>query len=114
VCNLVQKHAHEHTGEAESIRPSLRNGSTAYIVLSPADRACCHRRQRNCFHQLDASIGASGPHDFAVRSSTFVKGTFASTASHRNVPNDRDPPLLSGETGGFVLLICPTAKEEYF
>jgi hypothetical protein len=25
------------------------------------------QRRRNCFHQLDASVGASGPHDFAVR-----------------------------------------------
>jgi hypothetical protein len=29
------KNAHEHTGSAESIRPSLRNGFTAYFVLSP-------------------------------------------------------------------------------
>jgi hypothetical protein len=28
--------AHEHTGSAEAIRPSLRNGFTAYFVLSPA------------------------------------------------------------------------------
>ena len=27
--------AHEHTGEAENIRHSLRNGFTAYNVLSP-------------------------------------------------------------------------------
>ncbi len=31
----AQKHAHEHTGSAESIRPSLRNGFTAYSALSP-------------------------------------------------------------------------------
>jgi hypothetical protein len=29
------KNAHEHTGSAEAIRPSLRNGFTAYFVLSP-------------------------------------------------------------------------------
>ena len=34
------KNAHEHTGSAESLRPSLRNGVTAYIVLSPVSRAC--------------------------------------------------------------------------
>jgi hypothetical protein len=28
------ENAHEHTGSAEAIRPSLRNGFTAYIVLS--------------------------------------------------------------------------------
>jgi hypothetical protein len=32
----AQKHAHEHTGSAESIRPSLRNGFTAYSALFPA------------------------------------------------------------------------------
>jgi hypothetical protein len=33
--NVHKKCAHEHTGPAESIRPSLRNGFTAYSVLSP-------------------------------------------------------------------------------
>jgi hypothetical protein len=33
--NAQTKSAHEHTGSAESIRPSLRNGVTTYIVLSP-------------------------------------------------------------------------------
>jgi hypothetical protein len=32
-----QECAHEHTGSAESIRPSLRNGFTAYIALSPVN-----------------------------------------------------------------------------
>jgi hypothetical protein len=31
-----------------------------------------------------------------------------------HVRDDREPPLLSGETGGFKSLICPTAKAEYF
>jgi len=30
------------------------------------------------------------------------------------VRDDRDPPLLSGETGEQVPVICPTAKAEYF
>jgi hypothetical protein len=29
-----KKCAHEHTGSAEAVRPSLRNGFTVYIVLS--------------------------------------------------------------------------------
>ena len=33
--NVHRKCAHEHTGEAENIRHSLRNGFTAYNVLSP-------------------------------------------------------------------------------
>src|SRR6266700_3587098 len=31
----TNKSAHEHTGSAETLRPSLRNGFTVYIVLSP-------------------------------------------------------------------------------
>jgi hypothetical protein len=49
------------------IRPSLRNGFTAYFVLSPVNGLSCHRRHADRSTQLDASIGASGPHDFAVR-----------------------------------------------
>src|SRR5437899_9573265 len=33
--NVHRKCAHEHTGEAENIRHSLRNGFTAYNALSP-------------------------------------------------------------------------------
>ena len=51
---------------------------TAYFVLSPVTGLFCHRRQRTNvlsapgradlnIRELDASIGASGPHDFAVR-----------------------------------------------
>ena len=42
----IAKNAHEHTGSAEAVRPSLRNGFTAYSVLSPATGLSCHRRQR--------------------------------------------------------------------
>jgi len=36
VCNVhLKKNAHEHTGSAETLRPSLRNGFTAYSELSP-------------------------------------------------------------------------------
>jgi hypothetical protein len=36
VCNCaLEKHAHEHTGAAGAFRHSLRNGFTAYSVLSP-------------------------------------------------------------------------------
>jgi hypothetical protein len=38
-CKIVQKNAHEHTGSAEAIRHSLRNGFTDYFELSPEYRA---------------------------------------------------------------------------
>ena len=50
---------------------------TVSFVISPVTGLDCHRRRRNCmpetrlgrhaFRHLDASVGASGPHDFAVR-----------------------------------------------
>jgi hypothetical protein len=60
---------------AENIRHSLRNGFTAYFELSPvtgsfATVACAHSSHWTpCdIAKLDASTGASGPHDFTVRS----------------------------------------------
>jgi hypothetical protein len=40
-----------------------------FLRALPGDRLVCHRHQRDAEHhrQLDASVGASGPHDFAVR-----------------------------------------------
>jgi hypothetical protein len=35
VCKDAQRSAHEHTGTDGAIRHSLRNGFTAYAVLSP-------------------------------------------------------------------------------
>ena len=32
-----RERAHEHTGSAETLRPSLRNGFTAYFELSPVN-----------------------------------------------------------------------------
>jgi hypothetical protein len=67
VQSCTRKCAHEHTGSAEAIRHSLRNGFTAYIALSPVNGLSCHRRHADRSARLDASVGASGPHDFAVR-----------------------------------------------
>jgi hypothetical protein len=61
----------------------------------------CHRRQHDAKHhrQLDASVEASGPHDFAVREpSAFVK---SATRVHRilsRVRDDRDTPLHRDRT----------------
>jgi hypothetical protein len=41
---------------------------TVSFVLSPVIGLSCHRRLRIFTHRLDASVEASGPHDFAVRS----------------------------------------------
>jgi hypothetical protein len=46
VCKAVRKNAHEHTGSAETLRHSPRNGFTTYAVLSPATNSSCHRHRR--------------------------------------------------------------------
>src|SRR5882762_6458468 len=40
VRKMGKENAHEHTGSAEALRHSLRNGFTAYFELSPAIRIC--------------------------------------------------------------------------
>jgi hypothetical protein len=40
---------------------------TAYFVLSPVIGLFCHRRSASNLAKLNASVEASGPHDFAVR-----------------------------------------------
>jgi hypothetical protein len=67
--SCTKENAHEHTGSAEAVRPSLRNGFTVSFVLSPATGLIATVTSDDAKHhrQLDASIGASGPHDFAVR-----------------------------------------------
>jgi len=64
------KKAHErsHHGHTGNTRHSPRNGFTAYSVLSPVTGLFCHRRLARLHAKLDASVGASGPHGFAVRS----------------------------------------------
>jgi len=63
-----REHAHEHTGSAETLRPSLRSGFTAYFVLSPVNGFLATVIPENLASQeLDASTAASGPHDFTVR-----------------------------------------------
>ena len=75
---------------------------TAYFALSPVTGLCCHRHRRNDFRQLDASVGASGPHDFAVRVSAFVRAKCLRCVLPRPphplpyVRDDRETPLCVG------------------
>ena len=80
---------------------------TVSFVLFPVTGLCCHRHRWNLFRQLDASVGASGPHDFAVRKKgAFVNALLASTASRpasvtiASRPSvGRDEETYAGELG---------------
>jgi hypothetical protein len=55
---------------------------TVSFVLSPVTGLGCHRRLADTSAKLDASVGASGPHDFAVRKLALSsEAPLASTAS---------------------------------
>ena len=67
---MKKAHEHSHHRFAETIRHSLRDGFTVSFELSPVIGLSCHRRWPRCEkhrRQLDASVEASRPHDFAVR-----------------------------------------------
>jgi hypothetical protein len=111
-----EKNAHEHTGSAEAVRPSLRDGVTVYFALSPVIGLSCHRRpQKACAsHELDTSIEASGPHDFAVRERLRSSGANStSTASHRACRDVRNAPLV-GRDGVVLKCVYYRGKAEYF
>jgi len=56
--------AHEHTGSGGAVRPSLRNGFTAYNVISPENGSFASVvPEKLASQELDASTAAPGPHD---------------------------------------------------
>ena len=86
-CAKVESTRVSHHGHAGSPGIPRAMVLTVSFALSPVTGLVCHRRpQETCkklaSRELDASVGASGPHDFAVRKiSAFVNAPPASTAS---------------------------------
>jgi hypothetical protein len=77
----ARKNAHEHTGSAEAIRPSLRNGFTAYAALSSATNSFCHRHRR--IEVCRTRLGRRASADLA--SATDARTTrFCRTRKHRS------------------------------
>jgi hypothetical protein len=70
---------------------------TAYFGLSPVIGLSCHRHRRDAKHrrQLDTSVEASGPHDFAVRTRLRKSRTTGSVASRRSFSEAGSAPFVS-------------------
>ena len=87
---------------------------TVSFVLFPVTGLVCHRRLAFTA-KLDASVGASEPHDFAVRIST-VRQPCYQRPPHPvpNVRDDRETPLCVGRDGGDIELIWVVGEAEYF
>jgi len=62
-----RKHTSKSTAGRRFARHSPRDGFTAYFALSLVIGLSCHHRWQIRNRQLDASVEASGPRDFAVR-----------------------------------------------
>ena len=82
---VQKKHGGRTTGSTGNIRLSLRDG-LRLTSRSPVTGLFCHRHRRNYFRQLDASVGASGPRDFAVRE---VSALVSSAARVHRIPLQR-------------------------
>ena len=99
---------HGHTGSPGIPRAMVL---TVSFVLSPVTGLSCHRHRRSCLRQLDASVGASGPHDFAVRFSA-VRQQHHLRAPHPApyVRDDRETPLRGGGTESLYSCFYPAVK----
>jgi hypothetical protein len=109
-CESKKAHEQVTTGSAGSSGVSRAMVLTAYSGLSLVNRlvVTIPGVKRQLHRRVDASIGASGPHGFAVRflvhSSRALK---ASTASRPTFVTMANAPL-SDETREAVGVICPT------
>jgi hypothetical protein len=83
----------------------LLPGDRAFLPPSPAKVA---------FRELDASVGASGPHDFAVRFSAVRQERIRVHRIPPRVRDDRDTPLEWDETANHIVLIWGSGKQKYF
>jgi hypothetical protein len=71
VCKVESTRVRNHRSTGITRHSRTRMVLTVSFVLSPVIGLSCHRRKRNAqaLSPLDASVEASGPHDFTVRES---------------------------------------------
>src|SRR3979411_205717 len=98
---------HGHTGIT---RHSPRNGFNGFLRALPGDRALLPPSPRETLlAKLDASVGASGPHDFAVR----VRAVRLRRMRVHRIPRPTSVttakrPSCGHGMAGVLKLICPT------
>jgi len=102
---------HGHTGFT---RHSPRNGFNGFLRALPGDRAFLSPSPARCekhHRQLDASIGASGPRDFAVRSA-HVRLVVPKRPPHpaAHVRDDRETPLERRRDRIAIVLLLPSRQ----
>jgi hypothetical protein len=112
-----KKAAHEHTGSAEAVRPSLRNGFTTYIVLSPVrPKLACHRRPQEARAPCELDTCHRGVRTTRLRRPPRPRSSVAasaSIASHRALRDVRNAPLVGWDARNKQLSWVKN-KAEYF
>src|SRR5882672_426048 len=84
-CDLRKQNCTRAYRAAETLRPSLRNGFTAYFVLFPVNGSFATVIPKKlASRELDASTATSEPHDFAVR---FTRLRLCALSVHRISPH---------------------------
>src|SRR4051794_10491406 len=85
----ANKRAHEHTGQRETLRPSLRNGFTAYFVLSPENGSFASVATREALPPSDLAPAPRRPNH---TTSPYASGAYVYRALsvHRISPHVRD------------------------
>ncbi|MEA2917500.1 MAG: hypothetical protein QOJ15_9581 [Bradyrhizobium sp.] len=111
VCKNAQKNAHEHTGSAEAIRHSLRNGLRLIRAL-PGDRAFLPPSPALLSANLTPASGRQDHTTSPSASAPFVKSASASTASRPASVTLRNAPL--GQDGYSYSLILTSEKPNFF
>src|SRR5258708_27738422 len=87
---------------------------TVSFVLSPVTGLVCHRRRQNDSCRLDASVGASGPHDFTVRAYAVRQRHCHVHHIPPRVRDDRDTPLSRDGTVADIEVIWVRGEQKYF
>jgi hypothetical protein len=91
----TKKCAHEHTGSAENTPASPTQWLYGlYVVVLVTGFLATIAVGDFRLRELDASTGASDPHDFTVRNTALVSRDTASTASHRAIVTIAIAPLI--------------------
>ena len=104
VCAWGGKYAHEYSQRGRPDHPTFPHAMVYGLFRTlPGDRAFLSPSlAKVAFRKLDASVEASGPHDFAVRISAVRYRHLSVHCIPPRVRDDREPPLRWDETA----IIC--------
>src|SRR5439155_23864193 len=105
---------------AETLRHPLRNGFTAYIALSPVERACCHRHLRK--HPTGLAPASrrqdhtTSPYALAFRPARSLAPDAKASITSRapRVVTIMIRPSCGRETGGVIIRIYGNVKRYIF